>query len=53
MNSFQVAMERSRTSGCSSLLNQPMKRVSQATWNAIGEQEVEFFLLAEMMDVWT
>ena len=27
-NSRQMAMERSRTSGCSILLNQPMKRVS-------------------------
>ena len=44
-NSFQVAIDRSRTSGCSIWLNQPMKRVSKPARNAVGEQEIEVLLL--------
>ena len=39
------AIEASRTSGCSIRLNQPMKRVSSRRGNAVGQQEVQVFVL--------
>ena len=48
--SRQVAIDRSRTIGCSILLNQPTNRVSEPPGNAVGQKEVEVFLLCKAGD---
>ena len=40
-NSRHIAIDKSRTSGCSIRLNQPTNRVSAPARNAIGQQEIE------------
>ena len=47
-NSRHSPIDRSRTSGCSILLNQPMKLGQPAPRNAVGQQEVDVLLLRRL-----
>ncbi len=44
-------IDRSRTSGCSILLNQPMNWVSQPARDPVGEQEIDVLLLEQAQDL--